>query len=186
MGKNDFIEQNLKLKENSPKDCDNRNNKLRKIYYEFIFNQNIIYYQSKELIELNKSLNNIYKEIISSIKSLLIKEKINLNKISCVLLNGQILKSKSFIELLSNLFNSNKEIQSQLNELINNNSNKDNNIILGTLIESFNLNLSFPFFILKKISLISFGVDSFGKMEFIIQKGNKIPLIKNKFIINFS
>ena len=179
---NDFIEQNLKLKENSPKDCDNRNNKLRKIYYEFIFNQNIIYYQSKELIELNKSLNNIYKEIISSIKSLLIKEKINLNKISCVLLNGQILKSKSFIELLSNLFNSNKEIQSQLNELINNNSNKDNNIILGTLIESFNLNLSFPFFILKKISLISFGVDSFGKMEFIIQKGNKIPLIKNKYV----
>ena len=177
---NDFIEQKLNLKENELINDDN--NKLKKLYYEFIFNKNKIDYNRNELNELNNSLDNIYKKIIASIKSLLIKAKMNLNNIFYILLNGYILKTKSFIESLSSLFNSNQEIQSQLNEFITNNSNINNNIILGALIESFNLNLSFPFLILKKISFISFGVDSFGKMEFIIEKGNKIPLIKNKYV----
>ena len=175
---NDFIEQKIQLekKENILNIGDI--NYLRKICYEFIMNDNA--FMNNELKEFIESLNAIYIDIISSIKSLLQKEKINSNNINHIILNVRVLKTQPFIQLLSTLFQENSHIISQLSneEYITNN----NNIIKGTLFHSFNLSLSSPCYILNNISHISFGVDSFGKMEFIIEKGSKIPIIQNKLI----
>ena len=134
-------------------------------------NKNVI----NDKIELNefiKSLDNIYKEIISSIKIILQKEKLNENNINHILIEGKIIQTKTFLELLSYLFKDNKEI----NINTNNTNISNNNIIIGTTIHSYNLNSQ----ILKNISPISFGIDSFGLMEFLVKKGDKIPVIKNK------
>ena len=170
----DFIEQRIKKEKEKENNIINDDYiyKLRKIYYEFILDINEDDYHNEDLNEFLESMNDIYIEIISSIKTLIQKEKLNLNNINNIILNGKILKTKSFINLLSLLFKDNKEIQLQLTQI----SSYNNNIINGTL------KYSFSYCILKNISPISFGVDSFGKMEFIIKKGNKIPLFKNKLI----
>ena len=174
---NDFIEQIIIKKEKENDIIDNNYvYYLRKICYEYILNINgndNNDYQDKDLNEFIKSLNDIYLEIIFSIKTLFQKEKINLNNIDKIILNGKILNTKPFINLLSTLFKDNKSIQSQLSQLL---AYDNNNIIIGALIYSS------PNCYLKNISPISFGVDSFGKMEFIIKKGNKIPFVNNKFI----
>ena len=165
---NDFIREKIKLKRNEI----NVNN-LRKICYEYIFNIDNNNINDKiELNEFNKSLDNIYKEIISSIKIILQKEKLNENNINHILIEGKIFQTKIFLELLTYLFKDNKEIN--INTIKANISN--NNIIIGTTIHSYNLNSQK----LKNISPISFGIDSFGLMEFLIKKGDKIPIIKNK------
>ena len=176
---NNYIEQKINIEENENMININDINHLRKIYYEFILNINQNNIPNDELNKFILSLNPIYIYIISSIKNLLKKEKINTNNINHIIINGQILKTKSFIELLSNLFKENEEIQTQLN---NKENILDNNIIIGAINHSYNLNIPSPFYILNNISNISFGVDSFGKMEFIIKKGNKLPVIYNKFI----
>ena len=158
---NDFIEQRIKSKEKDS-DCDIYN--LRNTYYELILNtDDNKEYQNKEYIQ---SLNQIYSEIISSIKTLLEIEKLELTNITKILIDGQILNTKFFINSLSNLFNDNTELISY----------NDNNIIDGAL------NLSNNPCILKNISPISFGIESLDNIEFIIKKGDKIPFVNSKFI----
>ena len=155
----------------------NKISNLKKICLEFISNMdNANYNDNKELKEFIKSLYNIYIDIISLIKELLLKEKLNENNINYILIDGQILKTKIFIELLYNLFKDNLEIKNYLN----NEYISEHNIIIGTTIQSLNLNLESPYFIFKNISPISFGIDSFGTMEFIIKKGTNFPVIKKK------
>ena len=158
---NDFIEQRIKFKE---KDNELDIYNLRNSYYELILNtDDNKEYQNKEYIQ---SFNQIYSEIISSIKTLLEIEKLELTNITKILIDGQILNTKFFINSLSNLFNDNTELFSY----------NDNNIINGAL------NLSNNPCILKNISPISFGVESLDNIEFIIKKGDKIPFVNCKFI----
>ena len=168
---NDFIE-----KMNTSQKNINDINNLRKILYQFFFDINKTDEENSFILnEFIKSLNNIYKEVISSILKILQIEKLTENNINQIIIEGKILKTKAFIELLSSLFKSNKEISYSLNNINNN-----NNIILGSIIQSYNLGQDSPLQILKNISPMSFGIDSFGIMEFIIKKGDKVPFINNK------
>ena len=164
---NDFIEQRIKLKE---KVNEYDINDLRNVCYEFILSRNENKnYQDKELLnEFIQMLDRIYVEIISSIENLLEKEKLELTNITKIFIQGQILNTKPFINLISHKFKENTYI-----ELI---SNHDNNIINGAL------NLTNNFCVLKNISPISFGIDSLGDMKFLIEKGDKMPFVNNKFI----
>ena len=149
---------------------------LRKILYQFFFDINRTDDENSFILnEFIKSLNNIYKEVISSILKILQIEKLTENNINQIIIEGKILKTKAFIELLFSLFKSNKEISYFLNNI-----NDNNNIILGSIIQSYNLGQDSPLQILKNISPMSFGIDSFGIMEFIIKKGDKVPYINNK------
>ena len=168
---NDFIE-----KMNTSQKNINEIYNLRKILYQFFFDINRTDDENSFILnEFIKSLNNIYKEVISSILKILQIEKLTENNINQIIIEGKILKTKAFIELLSSLFKSNKEISYSLNNINNN-----NNIILGSIIQSYNLGQDSPLQILKNISPMSFGIDSFGIMEFIIKKGDKVPYINNK------
>ena len=167
----DFIEKMSK----SYKD-DNDMTNLKRNCYKFFYennkgNDNIVL-----LNEFIKSLDSIYKEIISSLQKILQEEKINETNINQIIIEGKILQTKSFINLISNIFKNNKEIIQDIKNITN------NNIIKGTVIQSFNLSKESPLQILKNISPMSFGIDSFGKMEFIIKKGTKIPNINNKCV----
>ena len=174
---NNFIEKKMKEKGNIYNKDINKISNLKKICLEFISNMdNANYNDNKELKEFIKSLYNIYIDIISLIKELILKEKLNENNINYILIDGQILKTKIFIELLYNLFKDNLEIKNYLN----NEYISEHNIIIGTTIQSLNLNLESPYYIFKNISPISFGIDSFGIMEFIIKKGTNFPVIKKK------
>ena len=161
---NDFIE-----KMNTSQKNINEIYNLRKILYQFFFDINKTDEENSFILnEFIKLLNNIYKEVISSILKILQIEKLTENNINQIIIEGKILKTKAFIELLSSLFKSNKEISYSLNNINNN-----NNIILGSIIQSYNLGQDSPLQILKNISPMSFGIDSFGIMEFIIKKGDK-------------
>ena len=170
---NDFIEK----KKNSFNKDKNDINNLRKNFYKFFFENNKN--NNNNIILLNdfiKYLNNIYKEIISSIINFLQKEKLNETDINHIIIEGKLLQTKSFLDLISNLFKNNKEIIHDIKNITN------NNIILGAIIESENLSKDSPSQILKNISPMSFGIDSLNNMEFIIKKGTKVPNINNKLV----
>ena len=170
---NDFIEK----KKNSFNKDKNDINNLRKNFYKFFFENNKN--NNNNIILLNdfiKYLNNIYKEIISSIINFLQKEKLNETDINHIIIEGKLLQTKSFLDLISNLFKNNKEIINDIKNITN------NNIILGAIIESENLSKDSPSQILKNISPMSFGIDSLNNMEFIIKKGTKVPNINNKLV----
>lgn len=117
------------------------------------------------------------------------KEKINENNINYILLIGSISKTDSFIQMLKKLFKYNKEILNQLYQIekINNTSNKelydDFLVASGAAIQSYNLINADSKYTLIDICPISFGIETLdGLMEFVIEKGVKMPIINQKFI----
>ena len=196
-GEEDFIDNYIdqKLKNNSKKISDEKYiNALRKKCYEIIANINdniinneLVSYENNEKNEFINSLNNIYNKIILSIKKLFKKEKTNENNISNILLIGKMTKSIIFIQMLKKLFKYNKEIIQKLS-LIEKRDNSiesydDFFIVCGAGILSYNLNNINSKCILNDICPISFGIESLdGLMEFVVEKGTKIPVVNQKFI----
>ena len=195
-----FIEQKLKLdNNNNNKNNDDEKNiiydicKLRKNCYEIIQDINkkndLSSEKNNERNEFIKSLNDVYNEIILTIKKMLKKEKMNENNINHILLIGPISKTDSFIQMLKKLFKYNKEILNQLYQIekINNTSNKelfdDFLVASGAAIQSYNLINADTKHTLIDICPISFGIETLdGLVEFVIEKGVKIPIINQKFI----
>ena len=176
---NDII-QNININRNNSLIYDENNNNMKK---EFI-----------------KSLNDIYNEIIFSIKKMLKEGKINENNINDIILIGPISKTNLFIQMIKKLFKYNKDIVNQLSliEKINNsyenNISNDNDtnkeqilddflVACGAAIQSYTLSNINSKILLIDISPNSFGIESLdGLMEFVIEKGTKIPVKNQKFV----
>ncbi len=199
---NDFIEQKLKINNignNMVDKSDNNNSKiyeickLRKNCFDIIKDINkineLIVDKNIDKFEFIKMLNDTYNEIILSIKKMMKKEKINENKINHILLIGPISRTNTFIQMLKKLFKHNKDILNQLNQAekmnisLNRESYDDYLITAGAAIQSYNLYKNNSKCTLIDICPISFGIETLnGQMEFVIEKGIKIPVINQKFI----
>ena len=198
-----YIEQNLKINKNNKKESINEINirqifYLRKKCYDIIpnINKNNEKNESDEYCiikkELIKSLNDVYNQIIISIKKMIINEKINESNIKSLILIGSLSRTDSFIRMLKKLFKYNKYIITQLSniEAINNYIGDDFDEIFddyyvaaGAAIQSYNLDSTNSKYFLKDICPISFGIETLdGMMEFVIEKGEKIPIKNQKFI----
>ena len=196
-GEEDFIDNYIeqKLKNNNLKISEKNNiNVLRKKCYEIIttindnnINNELVSFENYEKNEFINSLNNIYNKIILTIKKLFKKEKTNENNISNILLIGNLTKTNIFIQMLKKLFKYNKEIITKLS-LIDKRDNfseiyDDFFVVCGAGILSYNLNDINSKCILNDICPMSFGIESLdGLMEFVVEKGAKIPTINQKFI----
>ena len=201
-GEEDFINNYItkKLNINSNNNIENKNNiniieicKLRKICYEMIknineHNEDILSEKDDYKNEFIKSLIHIFNEIIFNIKKILKKEKVNENNITNILLIGSLSKTNIFIQMLKELFKFNKDIINQLTKREKNNNYNDEIyddylIAAGAAIQSYNLENINSNYLLMDICPNSFGIESLnGCMEFIIEKGTKIPIINQKFI----
>ena len=196
-GEEDFIDNYIeqKLKNNNNKISEeNYINVLRKKCYEIIANINdnninneLVSYENYEKNEFINSLNNIYNKIILSIKKMFKKEKTNENNITNILLIGSMTKTNIFIQMLKKLFKYNNQIITKLS-LIEKRDNSseiydDFFVVCGAGILSKNLNNINTKCILNDICPMSFGIESLdGLMEFVVEKGTKIPTINQKFI----
>ena len=172
---NDFIEK-IEKRNNSSNKNNNDIINIKRDCYKFFFENNKINHNIGLLNDFIKYLNNTYKEIISTIIKLLQIEKLNESNINHIIIEGKILQTKSFYDLISNKYKNNKEIIHDIKNITN------NNIILGTIIESDNLSKESPLQILMNISPMSFGIDSLNNMDFIIKKGTKVPNINKKLV----
>ena len=196
-----FIEQKLKIKnEHNIEAKDNLNINhicsLRKLCNEIIqkINKNNIEYTLEEnniKKEFLKSLNDIYSKIILSIKKMIRHETINENNINAIVLIGSLSRTTTFIQMLKKLFKYNKDITKQLinlesmNDLpfYNDEIYEDYYIAAGAAIQSYNIGTLVNKYILLDICPISFGIESLdGLMDFVIEKGDKIPKLNQKFI----
>ena len=118
-------------------------------------------------------------------------ETINENNINSILLIGSLSRTTTFIQILKKLFKYNKDITKQLiniesmNDLpfYNDENYEDYYIAAGAAIQSYNLGTLVNKYILLDICPISFGIESLdGLMDFVIEKGDKIPKLNQKFI----
>ena len=127
---------------------------------------------------------NIIKKIILFIKETIKNSQIKTKDFNDIILIGDVTKNQKFKELLiSEIFNDNKNISKKILSLENKNENLY--IIIGSLLHSIkcNINIKFPKIKLKEICVSSFGVESLkGAMNFVIERGNMIPIKTNKFI----
>ena len=163
--------------------------KIKKIYNNMCENNNkeiIINIQNKkykiniDMIEYEKILIEEFSKITSIIKSILKKSKLSEKEIDNILLLGSLTKKTVFKKVLKDLFKFNKTIS---NKLFTENSTENYQILEGALMKSFYISNKIDKFKLKVITTSSFGVETLdGYMDFIIEKGSKIPIKNQKFI----
>ena len=134
--------------------------------------------------DYENSCMNIFKKIILLIKDTIKNSKIRTKDFNDIILIGDEIKNQRFKQLLiSEIFNDNNEINKKI--LSSENQNEDLYIIIGSLLYSIkcDTNIKFPKIKLRQICISSFGVESLnGTMNFVIEKGNTIPIKVNKFI----
>ena len=198
-----YIEQNLKI--NKRKEIESLNDinindicYLRKKCYDIIpnINKNNGSNSSEQINNFKKefinSLTDIYNQIALTIKKMIKNEKINEANINSLILIGSLSKTNLFIQILKKLFKYNKYITNQLSniEALNNYVEDDIDeiyedcyIAAGAAIHSYYISGTNSKYFLKDICPISFGIETLdGVMDFIIVKGEKIPIINQKFV----
>ena len=197
-----YIEHNLKLNIEQNENINGLNLNdmyyLRKKIYDIIPNinenneENSLDENKNIKKDFIKSLKNIYNQIILSIKKMIKNEKINENTINSILLIGTLSKTNLFIQMLKKLFKYNKYILNQLSNIETmsifsldyiNEIHDDYYITSGAAIQSYNIGITNIQYYLEDICPLSFGIESLdGMMKFIIEKGEKIPIINQRFI----
>ena len=196
-----FIEHQLNIKkEENLESKDNLNINqmcyLRKLCQDIIqkINKNNVEYtldESNIKKEFIKSLNDIYNQIILSVKKMIRHEAISENNINSLVLIGSLSRTNVFVQMLKKVFKYNKDILYQLTYIETNNDlplyndeiYDDYFITAGAAIQSYNISKIENKYLLLDICPISFGIESLdGLMDFVIEKGEKIPKINQKFI----
>ena len=133
--------------------------------------------------EYIKSCMGLFRKIIYLIKETLINSNIEIKDINDILLIGNIAQNMKLRNMINELFkDKNNNLYNKLkNEKIDIELN--NYIVKGAIIQCFNNNMTIPKYKLANITHSSFGIESLnGIMNFVIEKGNNIPIKFNKYI----
>ena len=145
-------------------------------------------------LKMNISIDNYYsaciglfRKIVFLIKETIINSRINIEQINDIILIGNISQNIKLKKMISELFKErNQYIYIKLinkSDEIDEKSKYDNSIIEGAIIHCFNKSRTFPEYKINNISPSSFGIENYtDQMDFLIKKGENIPIRLNKFI----
>ena len=126
----------------------------------------------------------LFRKIILLIKETLVNSGIDVDKINDIILIGNMTKNTKLKKMISELFKQRNEYI--YNKLINKSKDNDdhnNYIIKGALLNCYNKSINFPKYKMINISPSSIGIENYlEQMEFIIKKGDYIPIRINKYI----
>ena len=129
----------------------------------------------------------LFRKIIFLIKETILNSKINIEQINDIILIGNISHNIKLKKMISELFK--ERNQYIYTKLINKSDETDiknkfsNSIIEGAIIHCFNKSRTFPEYQINNISPSSLGIENYNEqMDFLIKKGENIPIRLNKHI----
>ena len=125
----------------------------------------------------------LFRKIIFLIKETIINSGIDIEKIDDVILVGKMACNTKLKKMMSELFKErNENIYNKLTEK-SNEKEEQNLIINGALIHCYNKSIYFPQYKIINISPSSIGIENYlEQMEFIVKKGEYVPMRLNKYI----
>lgn len=132
-----------------------------------------------------KSCSGLFRKIIYLIKDTILKSNIDTKDINDIVLIGGITRNIKLKNMISELFKDNNKIiyNKLINKNIDNNTDINNYIIKGAIMQCFNNSMIIPKYKLINIINNSFGIESLnGLMDIVIEKGSNIPIKYNKYI----
>ena len=133
--------------------------------------------------DYEKACGNLFKKINELIKEILKKAKLSEINIDNILLIGATSRTDKIKNILKELFKHNRFLYNKLSLPTLSDNDNDFYIVIGSALQAANLLKEEPKYILTDITPISFGVETInGLMEFVVEKGAKIPVQKEKFI----
>ena len=124
----------------------------------------------------------LFRKIVFLIKETIMNSGFDIGKINDIILIGNMAHNSKLKKMMSELF---KEKNEHIyNKLINKSENIDKNyIIKGAILLCNNKNISFPKYKIINISPSSIGIENYNEqMEFLIKKGDYIPIKLNKSV----
>ena len=128
-----------------------------------------------------KSCMGLFRKIIYLINESIISSNVKIKDINDVILIGNIAQNMKLRNMINDIFKDNYLYNKFKREQFDNELN--NYIIKGATIQCFNSNMTIPKYKLFNITHSSFGIESLnGLMDFVIEKGNNIPIKFNKYI----
>ena len=125
----------------------------------------------------------LFRKIIFLIKETIINSGIDIEKINDIILEGKMTQNTKLKKMISELFK--KKNENIYNKLMDKSNEKENqnHIIKGALIHCYNKSIYFPQYKIINVSPSSIGIENYlDQMEFIIKKGEYIPIRLNKYI----
>ena len=131
-------------------------------------------------IEYDEICFDLCKNIIISIKNILVKARLNENDINDILLIGDAININKLNQMIKELFINNKDIYEKLSVSKNMNSddkNKKYYIAAGAALQAYNISKNFSTYLYKNIIPVNIGIESYdGTMDVIAQKNSELPL----------
>ena len=125
---------------------------------------------------------NLFNEIKSLIYETLNKSKIKENRIDDIIFIGEICRDKNISQIVEQLFRQDNSIYEELIYSNYMDNEKDNYIVGGASYHALNL-INNNIYIFYDISPFNIGIKKYnGELNFIINKGEKIPVKNNKSI----
>ena len=134
--------------------------------------------------DYEKACSDLFKKISILVKEIIKRAKISEINIDNILLIGSTSRTDKIKSILKELFKHNRLLYNKISLSLSSDNDNDFYVVIGAAIQSMNLlNEEEPKYILSDLTPISFGVETTnGLMEFVIEKGMKIPVQKEKFV----
>ena len=133
--------------------------------------------------DYEKACSDLFIKINLLIKEILKKAKLSEINIDNILLIGATSRTDKIKNMLKELFKHNRFLYNKLSLPLLSDNDNDFYIVIGAALQSVNLVMKEPKYIINDITPMSFGVETInGLMEFVVEKGTNIPVQKEKFV----
>ena len=133
--------------------------------------------------DYEKACGDLFIKINLLIKEILKKAKLSEINIDNILLIGATSRTDKIKNMLKELFKHNRFLYNKLSLPLLSDNDNDFYIVIGAALQSVNLVMKEPKYIINDITPMSFGVETInGLMEFVVEKGTNIPVQKEKFV----
>ena len=117
------------------------------------------------------------------IKEILKTSKLSEINIDNILLIGSTSRTDKIKNILKELFKHNRYLYNKLCSSHSSDHDNDFYIVIGSALQASTLITKEPKYILNDITPMSFGVETInGIMEFVVEKGTRIPVQKEKLV----
>jgi molecular chaperone DnaK len=134
--------------------------------------------------DYEKACSDLFKKISMLIKEIIKRAKLSEINIDNILLIGSTSRTDKIKSILKELFKHNRLLYNKISLSLSSDNDNDFYLVIGAAIQSMNLlSEDEPKYILSDLTPISFGVETTNsQMEFVIEKGTRIPVRKEKFV----
>ena len=151
--------------------------KVSKLYEDIDLNMILI------KSDYEKACNDLFIKINILIKEILKTSKLSEINIDNILLIGSTSRTDKIKNILKELFKHNRYLYNKLCSSHSSDHDNDFYIVIGSALQASTLITKEPKYILNDITPMSFGVETInGIMEFVVEKGTKIPVQKEKLV----